>query len=340
MMVDIENPISLRAYLKNRGVLEANESLAMELLKGGVSNKTIVLKRENKDDWVIKQGLKKLRVEKEWLCDPRRLKVEYLAMKWLSNVLKEGVIPKPLLWDEINFILGMEAVPKPHENLKSLLLNGEFELELLSQMGSNLATIHIAGRNSNTAKSIFENRSFFKALRIEAYYLSAANEFKKASRFFNQLVQESMAIRETVVHGDYSPKNMLVTKGKLVLLDHEVTHFGDPAFDVGFALCHLLSKANHLPQHRSKMIQAAHTFWNSYTNSAEIKNLTDFEILSVKHTIGCLIARIKGKSPLAYLDKNQQRKQLSSAWHLAMVDIKKIPELITLFLNELERNDN
>ena len=41
------------------------------------------------------------------------------------------------------------------------------------------------------------------------------------------------------------------------LLDHEVAHFGDPAFDLGFSLTHLLSKALHLEAYRPLFLAAA-----------------------------------------------------------------------------------
>ena len=46
----------------------------------------------------------------------------------------------------------------------------------------------------------------------------------------------------TLVLGDWSPKNILVHREGLVLLDFECAHAGDPAFDLGFFLTHLLLK--------------------------------------------------------------------------------------------------
>ncbi len=62
------------------------------------------------------------------------------------------------------------------------------------------------------------------------------------------------------MHGDYSPKNILIHKDRLVLLDHEVIHFGDPAFDLGFSMTHFLSKAHHLPAQRREFASAAGSF--------------------------------------------------------------------------------
>jgi len=44
------------------------------------------------------------------------------------------------------------------------------------------------------------------------------------------------------VHGDVSPKNILVGPKGPVLLDAECAWFGEPAFDLAFCLNHLLLK--------------------------------------------------------------------------------------------------
>ena len=48
---------------------------------------------------------------------------------------------------------------------------------------------------------------------------------------------------KALVHGDFSPKNILADGGDVVLLDCEVAHWGDPRFDLAFCLSHLSLKA-------------------------------------------------------------------------------------------------
>ena len=49
------------------------------------------------------------------------------------------------------------------------------------------------------------------------------------------LSAELLADRCCLVHGDYSPKNVLVgERGSVWLLDFEICHFGHPAFDPAF----------------------------------------------------------------------------------------------------------
>ena len=90
--------------------------------------------------------------------------------------------------------------------------------------------------------------------------------------------------------------------------DHEVIHWGDPGFDVGFGLTHLLSKAHHLPAYRAALVRAARTVWQSYQDEIDGSPWqTGLEHHVVRHTLGCLLARVAGRSPLEYLTEHEPR---------------------------------
>lgn len=335
MPVNIEDINSLPIFLQDLGKIEPREKCFMQILKGGVSNKTILFTRGNGEQWVIKQALTKLRVAQDWYCGQERLEIEFKGMQWLSAVLPEGCVPKPVFFNESNHVLAMKAVPQPHDNLKSLLLQGLIDIELMGNLGSLLGMIHSAGKGSAEAQSLFNDRTFFKSLRLEAYYQFTSSQLPASKPFFANLISETLDIRQTVVHGDFSPKNILVRNRKLILLDHEVMHYGDPAFDIGFCLCHLLSKANHFDDLRSKFIQAAHMFWKSYVKNNDADKQT--EERAVRHTIGCLLARIKGRSPLEYLNERSKQRQMNVGLELMDQTIPSISGLIEAFETKLNK---
>ena len=109
-----------------------------------------------------------------------------------------------------------------------------------------------------------------------------------AAEFIRELVDQTRKRHITLVHGDFSPKNVLVHDDRLILLDHEVIHWGDPAFDVGFALTHLLSKAHHLPAHRERFTRAARRFWSAY--EAAVPSTTEDQLGTLRggtHAAAC-----------------------------------------------------
>jgi 5-methylthioribose kinase len=180
------------------------------------------------------------------------------------------------------------------------------------QFGELLGRVHReSARRLAELPEELRDRSFFEALRIEPYYAFTATRNPVAAPFYSALIAETREQQVTLVHGDFSPKNILVHRGRLVLLDHEVAHIGDPAFDVGFGLTHLLSKALHLPQQREALLGAAGVFWETWREAAdEVAAATGISSRATRHTLGCLLARVDGRSPLEYLlpaERDQQR---------------------------------
>jgi 5-methylthioribose kinase len=248
--LDIEAPAALVAYLRDTGRIAPDETPVVHNLAGGVSNKTVLVERPTGESWVLKQALPKLRVKVDWFSDPARIRREALALQWLPKLAPEGSITPLVFEDPDHFLLAMEAVPQPHENWKTMLLSGRIEKRHAEAFGTLLGTIHRRSAELDEAgegiAATFADKSFFQSLRVEPYYEYSAAAVPASRRFYEYLVatvggEDGFAL----VHGDYSPKNVLVRDDRLVLLDHEVIHWGQPAFDAGFALCHLLSKVHH-----------------------------------------------------------------------------------------------
>lgn len=290
--MNVEEPASLAPYLAHRGY-------AMEesrILPGGVSNNTVLVRLMDGSSIVVKQARDQLKSAVEWKCDPRRIRQEALAIEWLSRWTPAGSIPRLLFLDMANHILAMDAVPQPHREWKSLLLSGQIHLDHFSKFGELLASIHRGSYvERGEVEPLFRDQSFFFSLRLEAYYLYAAHNELRAAAFLRELARETQARRYALVHGDYSPKNVLVCGNELVLLDHEAANFGEPTFDVGFGLTHFLSKALHLPGSRKRLRAGAHEFWRTYHRGLPaMPEFADVSERAVRHTLGCLLARVAG----------------------------------------------
>ena len=161
-----------------------------------------------------------------------------------------------------------------------------------------------------------------------------------AQRFLIDLIDATRARRLTLVHGDFSPKNILVQHAadgdRLILLDHEVIHFGDPAFDIGFALTHLLSKAHHLIGWRDAFADAARRFWRVYHAGLDGPPWDDErEPMAVRHTLACLLARVVGRSPLEYLAPDERATQQHAVTDLMRDPPTAMGELINRFIERL-----
>lgn len=312
--LDIEDPAALIAYLRHSGHIAAQETPQITVLAGGVSNRTVLVEREHGEAWVLKQALTKLRVPVDWFSDPERVHREALGLHWLAQLTPPGVIPGLIFEDHTHHLLAMQAVPQPHVNWKTLLLAGQLDLAHVQQFATLLATIHrsAASRAAELAP-IFSDRTFFESLRLEPYYQYTASQVPAAQAFLEQLVADTRERCYTLVHGDYSPKNTLLYANRLVLLDYEVIHWGDPAFDLGFGLTHLLSKAHHVVPLRPQFAAAAQHFWQVYQADSQTPTSAAWqatvESYAIRHTLACLLARVAGRSPLEYLTKPEREHQ-------------------------------
>lgn len=310
--LDIEDHAALAKYLReSRGI--STDALTFQTLAGGVSNKTVLVNFPDGHGWVIKQALAKLRTKADWFSDPARVHREALGIRWLSKLVP-GSIPEFVFEDFEHHLLTMHAVPQPHENWKTMLLAGDVNHAYFAQFGMLLAEIHRRSiEHRKEVQTAFADTGFFESLRIEPYYSYTAGQVPEAKDFLRNLVGKTRERRIALTHGDFSPKNILVHEGKLILLDHEVIHWGDPAFDVGFAMAHILSKALHVRAKRQEFLTCAKIFWRGYTSCfIECRELSFSTSAAVDHSLACLLARVAGRSPLEYLDERE--RAIQRAW--------------------------
>ena len=336
-MLDIEKPDELIRYLRETGHLDGDEFPRVTRLPGGVSNRTVLVERTRGVSIVIKQALEKLRVEADWFSDPSRSRREGLGLAWLARLAPPGTITPLVFEDPACHLVAMEAVPQPHENWKTRLLAGKVEQRHIERFGELLGTVHRRARETREEVApVFADASFFESLRLEPYYAYTASRIPEAAKFLTELISITRSTRESLVHGDYSPKNILIFEDRLVLLDHEVIHWGDPAFDLGFSLTHLLSKANHLESQRSAFLNAAGAYWRKYQETAgELGKTSPFEARVANHTLGCLLARVDGRSPLEYLSGEARRRQRAVVLSLMSQKPVSVSQFIEMFGREL-----
>ena len=333
--MNIEAPDELLRYLRAAGHIGPEESPRMTALRGGVSNRTVLVERADGSAWVLKQSLAQLRVAAEWFSDLARTHREAAGLRWLGRMLP-GSVPDFIFEDHEMHVLAMSAVPQPHVNWKEWLLAGGLEEAHIVQFARLLAQIHKLGSDHlEEVAATFADRSSLESLRIEPYYQYGAEQVPLAADFLHALIDETRATRLGLVHGDYSPKNVLLHEQRLILLDHEVMHFGDPALDIGFALSHLLSKAHHLTNQRERFAAVSLLFWREYQTHNHAMANAVLEARGARHTLGCVLARAAGRSPLEYLDEAARARQVEAVLPLIAQPPTTFSELVPRFCERL-----
>ena len=260
--MNIEDCEELRRYLLHRGISSASEA-AFHPLADGVSSRTVRVDLPGGESWVLKQALPVLRVPVHWESSPDRSSREAEGARVLARLLPPKSIPAVIFEDTAHHLFAMSLAPGVP--WKELLLRGSVDSRHFEAAGRMLACIHSASATAAPDfRSAFADTSVFESLRLEPYYEYTAAQVHAAAPLLHSLGERARMHRLCLVHGDFSPKNLMVHGETLVLLDHGVIHFGDPAFDTGFVLAHFLSKMHHMPSSREALGSGAQTFWRSY----------------------------------------------------------------------------
>ncbi len=314
------NPQNVRDYLAAQGFMRGEDEVIVTALGGGVSNNVLLVEWAGPSErrWVIKQSLGKLRVKDDWRSDRSRIYREAESIRAMRQVLGPAALPEVIHIDSKKFLYIMTAAPAGSQVWKDLLLARRADSQVARNAGLLLAKMINASRDDSTLISRFEDRTVFDQLRIDPYYRTTASRHPELRRQFDDLIARSLEIRTSLVHGDYSPKNMLVRGENIFLIDFEVVHWGDPSFDAAFLVNHLYLKAFHQPTASGQFIALADSFWKSLIGCLGPESATGFEAMTLRHLGGLMLARIDGKSPVEYIQDETTKDAVRNvaAWIL------------------------
>ena len=293
------------AYLEARGIPVTH----VAELGGGISN-TVVLVEAVERSFVLKQSLAELRVKEKWLADRSRIFREMESMMDAATWLPDGCVPEVLWVDRPNYLFAMEAVNGP--SWKNELLAGRLDPIIAARAGSLLGTLIRSTWEDRAIQMKYGDLTVFNQLRIDPYYRTIAGRHRDIRDHVLALIEDSKSRKLSLVHGDFSPKNILIAEGHLTLVDFEVVHFGDPSFDAAFCLSLILLGWFYQPQLREERREIARVFFNELVHCLPRQALSFFESALLRH-LGCLmLARIDGKSPVEYITKDSDQTRIRS----------------------------
>lgn len=328
------------AFLRDRGILRPALGARVMPLAWGVSNVVLRIEPVGGEAFVLKQSRTRLRTRDPWFSRLDRIWREVEVMRVVGPILPRGFVPGILFEDRENFLFLMEAAPADHVVWKQQLLEGLPEARVAAHLGACLASLHRATAFRADLRERFGDREVFVQLRVDPFYRRVAEACSEVRPHIDRMIENMFASPVCLVHADFSPKNVLLAGERIVLVDYETGHYGDPAFDLGFFLSHLLLKS---VLHRERFADYAGlttAFWQTY--SAGVSSLADRAAFAPQtlvartnpHLAGCLWARLDGTSKIDYLpDPSDERKVRDFARSL----FADPPECWEAVLDRLER---
>ncbi|MCX7381259.1 MAG: aminoglycoside phosphotransferase family protein [Alphaproteobacteria bacterium] len=286
----------------------------------------------------MKRALAKLRVAADWRAPVSRNRYE---ARWMQRAAAAapGCVPTLMGQDEEAGALAMAFLPPEEYRLwKSELRDGRAEPGFAAAVGASLVRIHAATAADPTVAADFPTDAIFYDIRLEPYLAATARAHPDRADALNALIATTQANKRALVHGDVSPKNILIGPRGPVFLDAECAWWGDPAFDLAFCLNHLLLKCLWTPPATTGFLACFDAMAEAYLGAVTWERRDAIEARVAHLLPGLLLARVDGKSPAEYITTDSQRAHVRSAARALLAEpVDRLAAIAAAWRAELAR---
>jgi 5-methylthioribose kinase len=256
-MLDDDN---LLEYLAGVGFAGSEAGFQPRVEAAGQGNINFVrrVRLERQRSVIVKHARPTLERFPQYRATTERLAFEHRYARSVEQMLsdREPVPARIFHFDPVQHVLVLEDLGDAPQ-LGSALDAHRPPLAALRQLGNFLARVHTrsAARAAELSPE-FENREmqelhgehiFALPFEPDAFPLPAKTRATADRLLSDAQLRDRIAAlreiyyetREALVHADVQSSNVLLQGERPRLLDHELAHFGDPAFDVGTVLAHV-----------------------------------------------------------------------------------------------------
>jgi aminoglycoside phosphotransferase (APT) family kinase protein len=285
-------------FLRRSGLQAPGEPATWTALTGGVSSDLWRVDLPGRA-FCVKRALPTLRVGDDWHAPVTRNAVE---CAWLTFAARHrpGNAPRVLAHDPDAGYFAMEFLPYPV--WKGELMAGRVDPALAEAVGDVLGRLHEVSTREPGIATEFATDANFAALRLEPYFGTTARRHPQLAGRLTSLSERTAGTHLALVHGDVSPKNILVGPAGPVFVDAECAWFGDPAFDVAFCLTHLSLKMLVHPEWAAELRTASDALVAAHAAHVDWEPVAAFDHRVATLLPAVLLARVDGASPVEYLD--------------------------------------
>jgi aminoglycoside phosphotransferase (APT) family kinase protein len=284
-------------------------AVAVTRLDGGVSSDIARVDVAGRS-FCVKQALPKLKVAADWRAPVAR---NHSEAEWIrvAGEIAPDAVPRLIGEDRAAGLFAMAwLAPEAHPVWKADLRDGRVDPAFAAEVGRRIALVHAATAGRVDIAARFANDDIFHPIRLEPYLLATAEQHADCAGALRRLAETTARTKLALVHGDVSPKNILVGPHGPIFLDAECAWYGDPAFDLAFCLNHLLLKCAWRPQWRAQYLAAFRALANAYLGGVTWEPHDVLEARTARLLPGLFLARVDGKSPVEYVTADADRERI------------------------------
>jgi 5-methylthioribose kinase len=285
---------NVAGYLRDVGLSPHMEPLRVERVGDGNIN-WVRRVRGAAGSWIVKQARPALERFPQYRVSTERIVFEARYYEAVARFDAGRVCPAVLHFDPRERVLVLEDLGDA-ERLDARLARGGDPREAAAALATFLGATHrgtravdLAARFPNDEMRRLHGQHIFAlpfrpndfplppALRERAEEIRADRDLVATLDAWHA---RYLAPGRALVHGDVQAANVLLPAGRTVLLDAEIAHVGDPAFDLGQLLAHLLlpALARGEPECAAPALAAA---WQAYAEAH------GREALAARADVGC-----------------------------------------------------
>jgi aminoglycoside phosphotransferase (APT) family kinase protein len=299
----------LRDFLLNQRLVKRSDDATWSPLTGGISSD--IWRVDLPDRSIcIKRALPALKVAQPWHAPIERNAYEWAWINFAAEHCPDAV-PTPIASDSEQGIFAMSFLdPERYPIWKRKLLDGEIQAQTAAEVGAIIARLHAASAGNADIGRRFRTDAIFHAIRLEPYLLATAVRHPDLEPALQALSKRTAENRVALVHGDVSPKNILLGPKGPVFLDAECAWYGDPAFDPAFCLNHFLLKCVARPQSSEAFLGCYAAFSEAYLGGVTWEARAQIERRIASLLPGLFLARIDGKSPVEYITDERDKRNV------------------------------
>jgi 5-methylthioribose kinase len=276
---------NLPDYLRGLGLLAQDEVARVEPAGDGNINwvRRVRAGRTGDRSFVVKQARSHLERFPDYQAPTERILCEARYFETVRPLDRDAVCPAVLRFDADARVLVLEDLGDA-PRLDAVLAGGGDARGVAQRLARFLGAVHAATANDASLAGRFENDAMQRLHGDHIFALPfQPNEFPlpAAVRARAEMIWEEGRLADVaraayarylapggaLVHGDVQAGNVLVAARGAVLLDAEIAHIGDAAFDLGTLFAHLW-----LPSvargTASDADAAIHGAWRAYASTA------------------------------------------------------------------------
>ncbi len=299
----------LRDFLRNQRLVKPGDAAIWTPLPGGVSSDIWRVDLPDRS-LCIKCALPELKVAQHCQAPIERNAYEWAWINFAAGHCPDAV-PAPIASDPEQGIFAMSFLDPEHYPVwKRMLLDGLVHTQTAARVAAIIARLHAASAGNADVARRFQTDAIFHAIRLEPYLLATALRHPDLERSLRGLSERTAQTRIALVHGDVSPKNILLGPKGPVLLDAECAWYGDPAFDAAFCLNHFLLKCVARPQSAAAFLACYAAFSDAYLEAVTWELRAEIESRIASLLAGLFLARIDGKSPVEYITDERDKRMV------------------------------